>query len=376
MKSINNLKSKKDIIEALREVFLVARQTQIVYKKGIFSVNDLEIKRDEYETFSEETKDVIANLFSYSLNNSDLENYNKQLNKILDESLLGLSEDEQISKFRILIEGIVFKEFEEIDFGNDITQEGKEESEKEKIPQNEEEKDKMKKEDVEKIKEIERKDKLKKSILYIKKYYSKVIDKLEKVENEHYDEQLMIDFYRESKELGIHIDNEIEKGFKYGDFIKLGEETNNILYSDENMTLIRIANYQTGKTSLSERDEKLEKSLPEKISKYKFNLVYQKGKVASIEFFGESLLGDKISKGSKKIFKLMLSAACEAKDKNRDFIGRISCIDKDLGTFITTYDDNLEEAVQRLLKEEKMKVEKESSQPKEEEEKKSQQILK
>lgn len=347
MKQINSLKNQKESIEQLKEIFLAARKAQIVYKKEEFSWVDLRIKLKEYESFSEETKSIIQNLFDYSMSNSFLENYNERLESLLDSFLYGDNEERQIQKLKIIIEGILFREFNEKEAENK-----REDMQQIKIQQEDEKETETHKNDEKKLEKQKKEEKFKESIEYLKKCYADVLQNLEQIQNKNSGEQQIIKFYRESKELKIYIDKEKETRFAYGKFLKLGREANLTLYKDGNMSLLRIANYQARKINLQQQRKITEKLILEEISKYQFQLNDEKGKTASMEFFAQTAIGDSILRGSKKAFKLMLAAACEAKAQGREFIGRISCIDKELGTFITTYDDKLEGAIQEIVEKE------------------------
>lgn len=333
MKVINNLKTKSDFIENLKELFITARQAQIVYKNEI-NIKDLGVKFNEYKSWTDETKKIVDSLFDYSISNTTLDDYIRKMHQGLDELLHGDDEDMQIHKLRIIIEKILFEEFDEMTWLRE--EESPAEIGKTK----------------EFNRELNRQKKLKETIDGLKEYYRKAIESLEPLQNKDYEEQIILKLYNESEQLKIYIDAEKENDFQYGDFLDSNELANLVLYQDENMTLTRLANYTARKTNRIDKGKILAHLTQQEISKYKYDLFYEKGKKASIVFFAETSIGDKILRGSKRNFLLLIAAACEAKERKRQFVGRISCLDREVGTFITTYDDNLEAAVQNTIEKE------------------------
>ena len=136
-------------------------------------------------------------------------------------------------------------------------------------------------------------------------------------------------------------------------FLESGKETNLRIYSDETICIKRIAHYITGKETVrlapNESVKVVKKISEQKVARYRFSLMNGKKEAESVEFFADESIGDRILMGNKKALDLMLAALCEASAQKRAYIGKISCIDRELGTFITTYDDNLEDAVQKIL---------------------------
>ena len=131
-----------------------------------------------------------------------------------------------------------------------------------------------------------------------------------------------------------------------------------------------ISKYITNKTQ-KEKDKKIvEKLEKEEVSKYEYQIKYEPNKVAIIEYFGETNLGNKIKKGEIEYIAPMLAAIEKAKSEKREHIGRIYKIFEELGTYVTQYDDNLEQRVKELkLKEEEIIKETEKSEEKNKEEK-------
>lgn len=477
MKTLINLKSKEDLIVEMKEIFVTARYAQMRYKKGRLDLEDLGIKPEEYETFSDKTKDLISNLFDYSMSHKDSKKYDEHLYKTVNDFLQGSNEDKQIEKLKIIIEGIVFKEFDEskkylieamkemfltashekilgnkgrldlADLGikpeqyNNFSDETKsfikslldysmsygdlkrsddylnklldeflkDFNEEEQIEQlimitewmifkrsKEGQLLGENKEDIKTIKdetkgnaeqslknadEKTRNDKIKKELerikniieseQYIKGRYSEILKKEEQLmgkkndeqpkdrkndeqqKDRKNDEQIIVDFLKKSKKMKVYIDQEKQTDFNYGVFLENGKEVNLTIYRDETICLKRIANYITGKATVrlapNESVKVVKKISEQKVARYRFSLMNGKKEAESVEFFADESIGDRILMGNKKALDLMLAALCEASEQKRAYIGKISCIDRELGTFITTYDDNLEDAVQEIL---------------------------
>lgn len=332
MGSLDEIESKEDMINFLKNLLILAKNAQTMYKPK-FDIDEL---IEEYGISSKEDEETIRFLFNDTLNKKEHDVLNESFSKTIDTVLSHDDEDTQIKKLKIFIENII------------CSDEGNEKSDQEETE----------------IGESNSK-KFKDTMDYIKGYYQEALEKIEKLENKNWDEERIISMYENSKELNIHVDNEIENGYIYGDLAKKGIDADLVLYKDENLILKRISNYQTGKSKKIDRKTIVAQFSPEEISKYQFDVAYEKGKTATMYFFAEPKVGDGVLEGRKRAFISLIAAACEAKKQGRQFAGRISCIGRDTGTYITTFDDNLEEAVKNLLikeqKEEEMAKNKENS---------------
>lgn len=200
-------------------------------------------------------------------------------------------------------------------------------------------------------------------------YYISLRNKIEKLIKPQKGEEIVLDLIRQS-EVKIHDDKSPKEDAIYGDLIQENEQTPEIIYKDKNMMLIRLNKYITNKTQ-REKDKKIvEKLEKEEVSKYEYQIKYEPNKVAIIEYFGETNLGNKIKKGEIEYIAPMLAAIEKAKSEKREHIGRIYKIFEELGTYVTQYDDNLEQRVKELkLKEEEIIKETEKSEEKNKEEK-------
>mgnify|MGYP003378048370 FL=1 len=200
-------------------------------------------------------------------------------------------------------------------------------------------------------------------------YYISLRNKIEKLIKPQKGEEIVLDLIRQS-EVKIHDDKSPKEDAIYGDLIQENEQTPEIIYKDKNMMLIRLNKYITNKTQ-KEKDKKIvEKLEKEEVSKYEYQIKYEPNKVAIIEYFGETNLGNKIKKGEIEYIAPMLAAIEKAKSEKREHIGRIYKIFEELGTYVTQYDDNLEQRVKELkLKEEEIIKETEKSEEKNKEEK-------
>lgn len=195
---------------------------------------------------------------------------------------------------------------------------------------------------------------------FFKEYYNRLIEKLEELPLVEKNEKILLDFIKESQ-VKIYEDKREKEQCSYGQFTKeQGNMNNKSLYKDENMELIRLSTYKTRKNKKEnniKRKNLIRLETEEiEINKYEYKLRYEKGKIAAIEFFGDSELGKRIEKGNLKYIGPMLAAIELAKRNGREYIGKIEMIDKDLQTFVTQYDDELENRVKELIeKEEKDK---------------------
>lgn len=203
---------------------------------------------------------------------------------------------------------------------------------------------------------------------FFEKYYQELLETLNRIEKSNHQEEILINSTKESEvesyenekillklieETGVEIyeDKEEQPSISYGDFIKRKEEKEAI-YSNSIGSLNELSRYSTNK--LERRNQKESKICAkvqedETLSKYEFEIEYEPGRRVSTKFFGESLLGEKIKNGEMQYFSPMLAAVLKAKQNGREHIGRISLIDKELETFITSYDDNLENSVKQLV---------------------------
>ena len=189
-------------------------------------------------------------------------------------------------------------------------------------------------------------------------YYNNLRNKIEKLIEPQKGEEIVLDLIRQS-EVKIHDDQSPKKETIYGDLFQENEQIQEIIYKDKNMMIIRLNKYVTNKTQ--KEKEKTNKIVPnlerEEVSKYEYQIRYEPNKIATIEYFGETNLGNKIKKGKIEYIAPMIAAIEKAKLERREHIGRISKIFEELGTYVTQYDDNLEQRIQelKLREEEKMK---------------------
>ena len=190
---------------------------------------------------------------------------------------------------------------------------------------------------------------------FFSKYYNNLKERISKIRIPDRNEKIILGLIKDSK-ARIHEDKGSKPKWKYGDFVIDREKKPEIIYQDKNMQLIKKSTYQALK---SEKDQEtsgkvvanLEKS---EICKYEFQIEYEPEKLAAIQFFGETKLGDKIKEGKIEYFSPMLAAIAKAKEEGREHIGNIELIDKDLGTFVTQYDDNKEQRIKILKRKEEL----------------------
>lgn len=202
-------------------------------------------------------------------------------------------------------------------------------------------------------------------------YYINLRDKIEQLIEPQKDDEVVLSLIRQSN-AKIYDDKSQKKDSMYGDLIQEKEQFPEIIYKDKNMILIRLNRYITTKTKNEEgQTNKIVATLErEEVSKYEYQIRYDQNKVATIEYFGETNLGDKIKKGKIEYIAPMLAAIEKAKSEKKEHIGRIYKICEELGTYVTQYDDNLEQRVQELKsREEEMTKKSEKSEEKDKEEK-------
>ena len=189
-------------------------------------------------------------------------------------------------------------------------------------------------------------------------YYNNLRNTIEKLIEPQKGEEIVLDLIRQS-EVKIHDDQSPKKEAIYGDLFQENEQIPEIIYKDKNMMIIRLNKYVTNKAQKEkEKSNKIVENLEkEEVSKYEYQIRYEPNKIATIEYFGETNLGNKIKKGKIEYIAPMIAAIEKAKLERREHIGRISKIFEELGTYVTQYDDNLEQRIQelKLREEEKMK---------------------
>ena len=190
---------------------------------------------------------------------------------------------------------------------------------------------------------------------YFMKYYKRLKERILEIRIPDRNEKIILELIKDSK-VRIHEDKSQKKGWNYGDFSVEIDKRPEIIYHDKNMQLVKKSTYQARKSQKEQKTDgkvlaNLEKS---EICKYEFQVEYEPGKLAAIQFFGEPELGDKIKEGKREYFSPMLAAIVKAKEQGREHIGNIELIDEDLGTFVTQYDDNKEQRIKALKKKEEL----------------------
>lgn len=195
-------------------------------------------------------------------------------------------------------------------------------------------------------------------------YYINLLDKVKKLLEPEKGEEILLNLIRKSK-VKIHDDQSQKENLEYGDLIQVKKQIPEILYKDKNMMLIRINKYTTNKIRNTQgNNNKVRVTLDkEEVSKYEYQIVYEPNKIATIEYFGETNLGDKIKKGKIEYIAPMLAAVEKAKSAKREYIGKITKIFEELGTYVTQYDENLEQRIQELKLREEIAIKK-SNNPK------------
>lgn len=187
-----------------------------------------------------------------------------------------------------------------------------------------------------------------------KEFYELLKKQGEKIKEPNKDEKIVLKLINDSN-VKIHEDKSEKDIWQYGDFSEKKDEILELVYHDKNMSLLNKSTYQATKTRKeAESDhEKIVASVSKsEISKYEFKIRYEKGNIASIEFFADTELGKQIKDGNLEYVSPMLAAIAKAKEQGKNYIGKISMIDSELGTFVTQYDDGLEESISNLIKKE------------------------
>ena len=311
MKLVKNIKSKEEGIEALKELYIAISCQQVTYRNNI--------KGQELEEFKDKTTYTIEEM----------------LKRIDGDS------SKEIQFLRTIIEDMI-GEYEE----------NNQESEKE-----EQKKEQESKEEQEEIEDQPRKseEEVKENLRKIfKDYYQKLIDKLETFNEKNSEEERMLALIKNSN-VKIYEDKSEQEKSSYGEFIKRKEMQPQTIYKDENILFTEEGTYITRR--ILRKNSKIIKIgdtvETENLSKYNIKVKCEKNKIASTEFYGEKELGDTIKKGKLEYFSPMMAAIGKAKEEGKEHIGRIRLIDEELGTFVVSYDDDLEEAVKELIKKDK-----------------------
>ena len=190
---------------------------------------------------------------------------------------------------------------------------------------------------------------------FFSEYYKKFKERISKIRIPDRNEKIILGLIKDSKVM-VHEDKSSKTEWKYGDFSIEKDKRPEILYHDKNMQLTTKSTYQALKSEKNQETNgkvvaNLEKS---EICKYEFQIEYEPGKLAAIQFFGEPELGHRIKEGKMEYFSPMLAAILKAKEQGREHIGSIELIDEDLGTFVTQYDDDKEQKIKILKKKEEL----------------------
>ena len=190
---------------------------------------------------------------------------------------------------------------------------------------------------------------------FFSEYYKKFKERISKIRIPDRNEKIILGLIKDSKVM-VHEDKSPKTEWKYGDFSIERDKRPEIIYHDKNMQLITKSTYQALKSEKNQEINgkvvaNLEKS---EICKYEFQIEYEPGKLAAIQFFGEPELGYRIKEGKTEYFSPMLAAILKAKEQGREHIGSIELIDEDLGTFVTQYDDDKERRIKTLKKKEEL----------------------
>ena len=194
-----------------------------------------------------------------------------------------------------------------------------------------------------------------------KEYYDNLIEKVERARGLT-DEEIIIEIIDET-DAKIHEDKSEKEGFTYGNLLKIynGEikekkysyEKNNKKYN-----LYPIENYKTYKHKKDEGRElsKISSMGRQYLTKFRLEVEFKPGRIASTEFFADSDLEKKLDQERNEYFLPMLAAISKTKKEENQYIGHIECIYKDeendIETFVREKDENLENSVKKLVENE------------------------
>lgn len=211
-----------------------------------------------------------------------------------------------------------------------------------------------------------------------KEYYDNLLEKVERARGLT-DLEIILDIIEQSN-AKIHEDRSEKEEYQYGDLSKINNgniKINEYSYehNKKRYNLYPIEIYETYKIKKNEEKESkvISKVGKQYLTKFRIEVEYKQGKMASMEFFGDIDLERNLEKNGNEYFLPTIAAILQAKREGNQYIGQINCIYKDnengISTFVRTKDENLENSVKKLVEKElKEQQENEKAKPKEEKE--------
>ena len=197
--------------------------------------------------------------------------------------------------------------------------------------------------------ELEKKvnDKKNEEVKLLFDYYQQTKNKFNDMFNDKNSLLYKISMAIREKGIVITVDKEPQRLHKYSDFNKIDKGIDETIYRFEQFAIREVSRYQANQASLEIGDDLLD-TKPVNISKIRISTEIEPEKVVAIECYCDTELIDHFRNGENLYLPRFLAAVLKAKVEMKEYIGTITMIDEELQTFIITYDDKLESALQEM----------------------------
>ena len=192
---------------------------------------------------------------------------------------------------------------------------------------------------------------------FSKQYFEKLSERIDMIEGKPKDEKIILESIDELN-LKIYDDKSESEEFNYGELVKDRKIKPRVIFQSGEMILKKMATYTTGKSQKQQESKVIGKIEQGKTSKYELITTSKTGQMVGMDFFGEENIEEQLQE-EYNYLPSILAAIAKAKKEGREHIGEITIINKELGTAVVQYDDNLEQKVKELKEREEQEHKKE-----------------
>lgn len=192
---------------------------------------------------------------------------------------------------------------------------------------------------------------------FSKRYFEKLSERIDMIEGKPKDEKIILELIDELN-LKIYDDKSESEEFNYGELVKDRKIKPRVIFQNGEMILKKMATYTTGKSQKQQESKVIGKIEQGKTSKYELITTSKTGQMVGMDFFGEENIEEQLQE-EYNYLPSILAAIAKSKKEGREHIGEITIINKELGTAVVQYDDNLEQKVKELKEREEQEHKKE-----------------
>lgn len=368
MKNIRDIKTIDEVLETLKELY-IANMTQLAILQHRVNKTDKEqianlerklknevetiIYSDELET-SEKIQYIRAAIeCTYNLDDKNIDELediyvSAMIQKAISSNRLNYDKKEEIQDE----DNEQNNESDEIDANKVALFEQQLENNIEELTKSAQTDEKKKQilkiaiEDINMVKESDVKDKIE---AFSKEYLQRLMKTSNNIKGISKDEKAILKLI-EQIGVKIHDDKDITdiEDCNYGDLVKDRSIKKKLIFQNTNMLFKRLAQFNVGKSIRNNDDNNIISRIENKnVTQYEFVTLSKRGEMISLDFFGEDNLEQQLHE-QENYLPYILAAIAKAKEEGRGHIGKITILDKDLGTAVVRYDDKLETRVKEL----------------------------